>query len=68
MTAADVAEVIHVCGTDSTLIETGYANILRSGVSPVKRTVFDLCQPDVDEEDIRTVALEDPRHVFSLGE
>ncbi len=68
VTAADVAEVIHEYGSDRIMVETDCANILRTSVFSVKRTIFDLYRMGISESDIRKVVLENPRSVFKLGE
>ncbi|WP_423747454.1 TatD family hydrolase (plasmid) [Haladaptatus sp. SPP-AMP-3] len=68
VTAADVAEVIREYGPDRILVETDCANVLRTDVFSVKRTIFDLYRMGISESDIRQVVFENPRNVFSLEE
>lgn len=68
VTAADVAEVIREYGPDRILVETDCANVLRTDVFSVKRTIFDLYRMGISESDIRRVVFENPRNVFSLEE
>lgn len=68
VTPADVAETVREYGPDRIMVETDCANVLRTDVLSVKRTILELYRLGIDEEDIRRIVLENPRDVFGLGE
>jgi len=64
--AADVAATIREHGPDRVMVDTDCANVLRTEVFSVKRTVFELYRLGIDEDDIRQVVFENPRDVFGF--
>jgi len=64
--ATDVAAAIREYGPDRVMVDTDCANVLRTDVFSVKRTILDLYRLGIDEETIRRVVFENPRDVFGL--
>jgi len=65
--ATDVAEAIREYGPDRVMVDTDCANVLRTDVFSVKRTIMDLYRLGIDEAEIRQVVFENPREVFGLS-
>jgi len=65
--ATDVAAAIREYGPDRVMVDTDCANVLRTDVFSVKRTILDLYRLGIDEGTIRQVVFENPRDVFGLG-
>ncbi|MFC5973607.1 TatD family hydrolase [Halomarina salina] len=64
--ATDVANTIEEYGPDRVMMDTDCANILKTDVFSVKRSILELYRQGIDEDTIRQVVLENPRDVFGL--
>ncbi len=68
VTAADVADAIREYGPERIMLDTDCANVLRTDVFSVKRTMLELYRLGIDEADIRQVVYENPVAAFGLEE
>ena len=67
ISATDVAATIEEYGPDRVMMDTDCANVLKTDVFSVKRSILELYRQGVDEDAIRQVVLENPRDVFGLS-
>jgi predicted metal-dependent TIM-barrel fold hydrolase len=68
ITAETVADAIDEYGPERIMVDTDAANVIRSEVFAVKRTILELYQFGIDVDSIRRVVLENPREVYGFGE
>jgi predicted metal-dependent TIM-barrel fold hydrolase len=63
----DIAGAIETYGPDRILIDSDLAGSVPTDPFSVKRTILELYNLGIDEEDIRTVVYDNPKRVFGLG-
>jgi hypothetical protein len=68
ITAETVADAIDEYGPERIMVDTDAANVIRSDVFAVKRTIVELYQFGIDVDAIRQVVFENPREVLGIGE
>lgn len=68
VTPEDVAAVVREHGPDRIMIDTDCANVLRTDVFSVKRSILEFYRLGLSEDTIEQIVLENPREVFGIGQ
>ena len=67
VSAEDVAAVVREYGPERIMVDTDCANVLRTDVFSVKRTILEFYRLGLDEDTIERIVLENPKETFGIG-